>query len=394
LAGSNREVSTTRPDVLIVGAGPAGAIAAGLLARAGARVRLIDRARFPRDKLCGDTLNPGTLSRLHRLGLESAAAGGLPLDGMLVTGEHDLRVEGRYPAPLHGRSMLRRDLDQRLVELACRAGTRFDEAVTARRALVEGAGSARRVDGIVAASQDGTEDVRARVTIAADGRRSTLAFALGLARHPVAPRRWAVGAYFQGVRALSSLGEMHIRRGYYVGVAPLPGALANICVVAVPGSGTILDPCFRDPRALLAAAIEQDPVLRDRCAGSTLSGGPIVLGPLAVDRIGAGIDGLFLAGDAGGFIDPMTGDGLHFAVRDAELVAEATLEVLASGWAGAHQRLARRRARALGAKRQLNRVLRAVVGSSSRVGLAGAIVARAPGLVRTLVRVAGDTWDA
>ena len=61
-------------DVLVVGAGPAGSIAALVLARAGVRVRIADRARFPRDKLCGDTLNPGTLSILDRLGRHDEAA--------------------------------------------------------------------------------------------------------------------------------------------------------------------------------------------------------------------------------------------------------------------------------------------------------------------------------
>ena len=66
-------------DVLIVGAGPAGAVAATVLARAGARVRIVDRATFPRDKLCGDTVNPGTLALLRRLGLAAAIdARGLP----------------------------------------------------------------------------------------------------------------------------------------------------------------------------------------------------------------------------------------------------------------------------------------------------------------------------
>ena len=74
-------------DVLIVGAGPAGSVAATVLARAGARVRLVDRASFPRDKLCGDTLNAGTLAILSRLRLAAAVERlGLRLDGMMVTG--------------------------------------------------------------------------------------------------------------------------------------------------------------------------------------------------------------------------------------------------------------------------------------------------------------------
>ena len=74
-------------DVLIVGAGPAGAIAATVLARAGVRVRLVDRTSFPRDKLCGDSLNPGTLAVPRRLKLSSVVERlGARIDGMVITG--------------------------------------------------------------------------------------------------------------------------------------------------------------------------------------------------------------------------------------------------------------------------------------------------------------------
>src|SRR5579862_5894214 len=113
-------------DVLIVGAGPAGAAAAIVLARAGARVRIVDRSAFPRDKLCGDTVNPGTLAELERLGAASAVhERGLRVDGMTVTGERGAAgvvIEGRYPRGLCGRAILRRDLDAILLEQAIAAG--------------------------------------------------------------------------------------------------------------------------------------------------------------------------------------------------------------------------------------------------------------------------------
>src|SRR3979490_1966064 len=99
-------------DVLIVGAGPAGSIAATILARVGVRVRLVDRATFPRDKLCGDTVNPGTVARLAQLGLgDDIEARGLRGDGMVVTGEGGVTIEGRYPGGRSGRAIVRRDLD-------------------------------------------------------------------------------------------------------------------------------------------------------------------------------------------------------------------------------------------------------------------------------------------
>src|SRR2546422_10314209 len=124
-------------DVLIVGAGPAGAVAAMLLARAGARVRLVDRADFPRDKLCGDTVNPGTLARLRRLGIGAAVdARGLRVDGMLVTGERGTAIEGRYPRGLFGRAILRRDLDWLFLQAAVEAGCQFRPPVAAPERVV------------------------------------------------------------------------------------------------------------------------------------------------------------------------------------------------------------------------------------------------------------------
>src|SRR3954454_18987834 len=102
-------------DVLICGAGPAGAIAALVLARAGVRVRLIDRARFPREKLCGDTLNPGALAVLARHQLSRVAQAGVPISGMVVTDAPGIRVEGSYGAGISGRSLPRSILDTALL---------------------------------------------------------------------------------------------------------------------------------------------------------------------------------------------------------------------------------------------------------------------------------------
>ena len=126
-------MSTENVDVLIAGAGPAGTIAATILARAGTRVMVVDRARFPRDKLCGDTLNPGALAVLQRLGLaDRVEQRGLRLDGMILTGERGVRVQGVYsvyPDRRYGRAIVRRELDAALLSSAIEAGARFDEGV-------------------------------------------------------------------------------------------------------------------------------------------------------------------------------------------------------------------------------------------------------------------------
>ena len=380
-------------DVLVVGAGPAGAVAATVLARAGARVKLVDRAAFPRAKLCGDTVNPGTRAMLRRLELHRAAdARGLPIAGMLVTGEGGVSIEGRYPHGLCGLAITRAEFDWALLREAIRAGVDFEERVTVRSARMKDTGVAAAVVGANVASTTAGRDVaiEAPVTIAADGRRSTLAFGLGLARHPASPRRWAIGAYFEGVGAHSSaarLGEMHVRRGRYIGIAPVDDLRTNVCLVkpSRPREGDL-----RDPMAALRAAVEGEPLLADRFRGARPIGPPTLLGPLAVEATGITFDGLLTAGDAAGFVDPMTGDGLRFAIRGGELAAEAALRALEHGWAGVHHRLVRARQAEFASKWRFNRALRALVSSSSAVQAAARASRLAPGLVRAIVARAGD----
>ncbi len=169
-----------------------------------------------------------------------------------------------------------------------------------------------QVLGVRIGSGGASRELRAPVTIAADGRHSVLAFGLGLTRHPPAPRRWAIGAYATNVAETSSCGEMHIRPGHYVGVAPLPDEVTNVCLVKPLQVGGM-----RDPHAALQAAIAGDRDLRRRFARAEFIGAPVVLGPLAISPVAGAVppDGLLLAGDAAGFIDPMTGDGLALRAR-------------------------------------------------------------------------------
>src|SRR4030095_2233964 len=133
---------------------------------------LFDRARFPRDKLCGDTLNPGALAILRRLGLEFAAAGGLPIRGMVVTGEPAVRVEGPYGDGMFGTSLLRRELDFALLEAAIAAGVNVEECVLVRDPIVED-GVVRGVS--IAGAHGRSLSVRAPLVIAADGGGSRVA---------------------------------------------------------------------------------------------------------------------------------------------------------------------------------------------------------------------------
>jgi flavin-dependent dehydrogenase len=406
-------------DVIVVGAGPAGSVAALRLARAGLRVRLLDRAAFPRDKLCGDTLNPGSLAILDRIAAggpkgaplremdvdrtgghfgppvsltqrregpavslgDRVRARALRTTGMTVTGPGRASVSADYPDGLVGAALSRRDLDRLLVEAAVDAGVRFEPGVRAVEPLLAADGT--RVTGVRVTCGGATHALHSRMVIAADGRGSRLASKLGLARFAAWPRRWAFGAYFGGVEEVTSRGEMHIRCDGYVGVAPLPGDVTNICVVRA-GAGP-----HAPPERIISDAIAADPLLRRRCDTASRVTDVLVLGPLAVESRNAGCPGLLLAGDAGGFVDPMTGDGMRFALRGGELAADAALRELDTG-VPSFEALGADRAREFAGKWRVNRAIRSLVDSPRALAAAALIARHWATPVEYLIGVAGD----
>jgi flavin-dependent dehydrogenase len=180
---------------------------------------------------------------------------------------------------------------------------------------------------------------------------------------------------------------MHIRRNGYVGVAPVPDELTNVCLVR-PAAAADID--FHEPDATLRHLVITDPMLRDRFAAATMIAPPVVMGPLAVDAAATPPDGLLLAGDASGFIDPMTGDGLAFAIRGGELAARAAIDAIEHGWTGVQASLAAARARAFAGKWRFNRVLRALVASPRAIAAAAIGARLAPFALRAVITRAGD----
>jgi flavin-dependent dehydrogenase len=379
-------VTASGDDVAIAGGGPAGALAGLLLARRGWRVRLFDRERFPRPKLCGDSINPGALALLARhLDLTPLHAIGQPIRGMRLSGPGGVAVHGTYPDGVAGLSVPRADFDAWLIAEAARAGVTVVERTPVRGPRVNGG----HVTGIRVGAAGCERDHPARLVIGADGRRSTLAAALGLARTPRRPRRWALGAYMHGVDGVdAAYGEMHVRDGRYLGIAPTPTGATNVCLV-VPYDAARA--AMADPGAAILAAARLDRWTAPRFAAAALIAPAVVLGPMAMDVPVPGAPGLLLAGDAAGFIDPMTGDGIRLALAGAELAADVADEVLRGrlAAAAAPARLAARRRTAFRAKWRFNRAVRGLVGSHAVRG--AAVAARVcPRAFAAMVRYAGD----
>ncbi len=376
-----------RPDVIVVGAGPTGAFTALLLSRAGVRVQLLDRAEFPRPKLCGDSVNPGAMGILERHGLaERVRPKALPVFGMLLSGS-GITLCGAYPTGASGCSIQRQEFDTLLVEAAVRAGAYLETGTRVMAPLLE-SDTGRQVTGVLTQTASGSpSERRTRMVIAADGRRSAIAFALGLARHPTRPRRWALGTYFEQVDGLTGYGEMHVRPGHYLGVAPVPEGLANVCLVLPERKARAV---ARDGAArVIEEVLRQDWLLADRFRQARRVAPVTVLGPLAVDATSRQVEGLLVAGDASGFVDPMTGDGLRLALRGAELAASAALEFL-QGRAQPASYLRSWHARELGTKLRVNRLLRTLVAVPGGVRGASMFARLWPDSFGHLIRYAGD----
>jgi flavin-dependent dehydrogenase len=254
-------------------------------------------------------------------------------------------------------------------------------------------GLVREGEGIagVVAERGGERRVsRARVTVGADGRRSVVARSLGLLREHPRMRRFAVRGYWEGVEALGDVGEMHVGRGGYCGVAPLSATLANVAFVLdrreMAPAGGCLEAFYR------AALKRRWPRLAERLEGAHLDGAPRAIGPLALECRAVTAPGAVLVGDAAGFYDPFTGEGVVLALRTAELAAEAVNQALRRerGPLGRLRAYERARDAATRAKFRFNRLLQLVV---SRPALANALarrLARRSDLADELVGIAGD----
>ena len=313
----------TRFDALVIGSGPAGSVAALVLARAGARVALVDKATFPRDKACGDMVGPRGVQLLADLGL--AMPDGPQVGDMLVVGPTGRRV--RMPSaegltyPGHGIAVTRTVFDAMLHDAAVEAG-----ATALCRRAVEPLGAAGRTVGY---RLDSGEEIHADFVIGADGATSGVAQAAGLVESNKVRGGFAIRTYLAQKVDLAAIvmWEPTPWRAFpgYGWVFPGAGGGANI------GLGI----ATRADRQAAAKAVRSLPGFLAHLGGVGLLDGrvPDVLprrlgGWLKMGMVGTtpAADRVLLVGDAAGLINPLQGEGIAQGMRSGQLAAEALLE--------------------------------------------------------------------
>jgi menaquinone-9 beta-reductase len=372
-------------DVIIVGGGPAGCAAAIFLRRQGRDVLLLDQARFPRDKVCGEGISPEAWPLLRRLDLEPVvkAMQPHPLRGMTLVAPDGTSVRGDY-GDRCGFAMRRRDLDHVLLCGARAAGVEVREGSRVTDLVTTG----DMISGIVTERARVRETLSGRLIVGADGRRSVVARRLGLLSLHPRFRKFAVRSYWDGVEGLEERGEMHVGGGGYCGIAPLSPARANITFVVdqrdMRPAGGVLADFFHTTLS------HRWPGIAERLTHASLLEEPRAIGPLALVARRLSAPGVLLIGDAAGFYDPFTGEGVTLALRSAELAAEVGGQFLAAGPAFDLRTYDRRRRSATEAKFRFNRWLQTVVGRPRLANLVAHRLAARPGLADELVGIAGD----
>jgi flavin-dependent dehydrogenase len=381
-------------DVLVLGAGPAGASLAVRLARLGWSVLLVDKSAFPRPKPCGEFLSPECLPHLREVGVEGLLQAGKAwnVHGMRLH-RRDVRAVGRFCAtssavPVQGLGIGRDVLDHSLFEAAC--GQRDVEALSRHSFQYLLRDSSGRIQGArVRTPQRDERDLRARLVVAADGVRSRVAKQLGIQRRIGWLDKSALVTRFEGVPACETAEIHFLPGGYFAATHVDDGVLHLNLVVDTPllrtRQGT------RDD--FLQTQLQHAPALAGRLAPGRRAAPWSGCGPLAYTTTRQALPGVALLGDACGYVDPMTGEGIYFALLGSSLLAQAADTALRSPKreAAALADYCRRRKQEIGPRLMMARWLQHGIRHPWLVDRFLQLLAEFPRLCDALVTLTGDT---
>jgi len=333
---------TTEADVIVVGAGPAGSSVAHYLAREGFSVIALEKARFPREKVCGDGLTPRAVRELQLMGVPTPESEGWVRNKGLriIGGGHRLEFPWNESAsfPGYGLTLPRATFDHVLATHARASGADVREGVAVEAAVHDE--RTGRIVGVTARATDGkgrkvgdVVEYRAPLVIAADGVSSRVATSEGIHRKKGRPMGVAVRTYYTVDRPKDDWMEGHLE--LWSGEAGKSKLLPGYGWIFTVGDGTVNvglgtlsargKPPKLDHRAMLAEFVKNTAgewgFTEDRHVGETL-GAAI---PMAFSRQPHYRDGLMLVGDSGGMVNPFNGEGIAYAMQAARRATEAAV---------------------------------------------------------------------
>jgi flavin-dependent dehydrogenase len=306
-------------DVVIVGGSLAGAAAAIHLVRRGLDVEVLDQALFPRRKPCGEGLFSGGTAELRKLGvLDAVEAESAAITSMRFR-LGDAAVEAPLPEASTPHLGVRRDLvDGRLLAAAVQAGTKVSSGVQVRKLVRENRGFHLETT---------AGDVEGRVIVAADGINSRLRHDAGM-QGPGRPRRYGVSAHMRVNTDVAPRIDVIFLPGYEAYITPVASGLVNVALL------------LHDPAPMGFKGDLREPflsLLRPAGISGELVDDPLMAGPFPAAATGLNHGNLVLTGDAAGFFDPITGEGMSLALHSARLCSDAVAGHLA-GDAAAFER--------------------------------------------------------
>ncbi|RCW46869.1 geranylgeranyl reductase family protein [Halopolyspora algeriensis] len=384
---TSRRSAEDDAEVIVVGAGPAGATAAAYLARAGLDVLVLEKSTFPREKVCGDGITPRGVKQLVDLGIDTREeAGWLHNRGLRVVGG-GVTLELDWPDladfPPYGLVRPRHDFDDLLARHAEKAGARIVQHTSVTGALRDD--RTGRITGVEAKSGPERTPVtyHAPLVVACDGVSARLALSMGLDKRDDRPMGVAVRRYYDSPRTCDDYLESHLElwdRSHPDEPKLLPGygwlfGMGDGTVNAGLGILSTSKAYGKtDYRALLRAWLDGTPEewgFREENANGKVGGAAL---PMGFNRTPHYRDGLLLVGDAGGMVNPFNGEGIAYAMESARLAAECVVHARARPeGASREQALARYPAavsEALGGYFRLGNVFSTLIGNPTVMRMA------------------------
>ncbi|MGQ0846980.1 MAG: geranylgeranyl reductase family protein [Sporichthyaceae bacterium] len=325
-------------DVIVVGAGPAGSTAAFHLARAGLDVALLEKTRFPREKVCGDGLTPRAVKQLIAMGIPLRAEDGwIRNHGLRIIGG-GTRLQLPWPDlssfPEYGLVRTRLDFDEILARNAEKAGASLYEGTNVTGPILEE--RTDRVIGVTAKQDGAVVEYRAPVVLACDGNSARLALSLGLHKREDRPMGVAVRTYYESPRHDDDWLESWLELWDYSQSTPrlLPGygwifgvgdGTSNVGLGVLNTSAAFGK---TDYRQMLKSWMEGTPEewgFREENRRGDILGAAL---PMGFNRQPHYTRGVLLVGDSGGMVNPFNGEGIAYAMESAALAAEIVAQAL------------------------------------------------------------------